>query len=97
MLSWPGVLDPSLLKEEVVTRNHRLADAAKAGRWAEVFEVLELEWVSVNQWRLGGSSWFAPLHQAAWHGASASVVSGLLERGALRGLPARDGRTRPTL
>ena len=31
-MSWPGVLDASLLKEEVVTRNHRLADAAKAGR-----------------------------------------------------------------
>ena len=50
-LPWPGVLDPSLLKDEVVARNHRLADAAKAGRWSEVFELLELEWVSVNQWR----------------------------------------------
>ena len=49
--------------------------------------------MSVNQWRLGGSSWFTPLHQAAWHGAPASVVSGLLDRGALRSLPARDGRT----
>ncbi len=92
-MSWRGVLDASLLKEEVVTRNHRLAHAAKAGRWAEVFEVLDLQWVSVNQWRLGGSSWFSPLHQAAWHGASSSVVAGLLERGALRTLPSRDGRT----
>jgi hypothetical protein len=91
--SWPGVLEPSLLKDEVVARNHRLADAAKAGRWAEVFELLELNWVSVNQWRLGGSTWWAPLHQAAWHGASESVVSGLLERGAIRALPARDGQT----
>jgi hypothetical protein len=87
------VLDAALLKDEVVVRNHRLADAAKAGRWAEVFEVLELQWVSVNQWRIGGTSWFTPLHQAAWHGASASVVTGLLERGALRSLPARDGHT----
>ena len=92
-MSWPGVLDASLLKEEVAARNHRLADAAKAGRWAEVFEVLELEWVNVNQWRLGSSSWYTPLHQAAWHGASTSVVTGLLERGALRTLPARDGQT----
>jgi hypothetical protein len=92
-VSWPGVLDPSLLKEEVVARNHRLADAAKAARWAEVFEVLELQWVSATQWRLGGSSWYTPLHQAAWHGASESVVSGLLERGALRTQPARDGQT----
>jgi hypothetical protein len=93
MSSWPGVLEPSLLKEEVVTRSHRLADAAKAARWAEVFEVLELQWVSVNQWRVGGSSWFNALHQAAWHGASESVVSGLLERGALRSLVSRDGQT----
>jgi hypothetical protein len=90
---WPGVLDAGLLKEEAAARNHRLADAAKAARWSEVFEVLDLAWVSVNQWRLGGSSWFTPLHQATWHGASASVVSGLLGRGALRSLPARDGRT----
>ena len=55
--------------------------------------MLELQWVSVNQWRVGGSSWFAPLHQAAWHGASDSVVTGLLERGALRSLRTRDGRT----
>lgn len=92
-MSWPGVIDASLLKEEVVARNRRLADAAKAARWAEVFEVLDLQWVSVNQWRLGGSSWYAPLHQAAWHGASSSVVAGLLERGALRSLPTRDGQT----
>ncbi len=92
-LSWPGVLDPGLLKDEVVARNHRLADAAKAARWSDVFEVLELEWVSVNQWRVGGSAWFTPLHQAAWHGASPAVVSGLLERGALRSLRTHDGHT----
>ena len=91
--SWPGVLDASLLKPEVVERNQRLSDAAKAGRWDEVFEVLDLNWVSVNQWRLGGSSWFTPLHQAAWHGAPTSVVETLLSRGAFRGLRARDGRT----
>jgi hypothetical protein len=91
--NWPGVIDPGLLKEEAVARNHRLADAAKAGRWPEVFEVLDLPWVGPNSWRLGGSSWFAPLHQAAWHGAPAEVVSSLLSLGALRSLPARDGRT----
>jgi hypothetical protein len=91
--AWPGVLDPGLLKPEAAARGQRLSDAAKAGRWPEVFEVLDLAWVDVNQSRLGGSSWFAPLHQAAWHGAPASVASDLLARGALRSLPARDGRT----
>ena len=91
--NWPGVLDSGLLKDEAVARNHRLADAAKAGRWPDVFEVLDLPWVGPNSWRVGGSSWFAPLHQAAWHGAPAGVVSSLLERGALRSLPTHDGRT----
>jgi hypothetical protein len=90
---WPGVLDAGLLKPEASARNERLADAAKAGRWGEVLEVLDLDWVYVNQWRLGGTSWFTPLHQAAWHGASADVVTELLSRGALRSLPARDGLT----
>jgi len=92
-LTWPGVLDADLLKDEVVSRNHRLADAAKAARWAEVFDALDLAWVSVNQWRLGGRSWFTPLHQAAWHGATTSVVETLVERGALRGLAASAGQT----
>jgi hypothetical protein len=92
-VSWPGVLEPGLLKDEVVARNHRLADAAKAGRWDDVFEVLDLAWVSVNQWRVGGDSWFAPIHQAAWHGADPAVVETLISRGALRSLRARDGRT----
>jgi hypothetical protein len=76
-----------------VARNHRLADAAKSGRWSEVLEVLDLDWVWVNQWRLGGTSWFTPLHQAAWHGAPPEVVSALLEQGALRSLPDHEGRT----
>ena len=79
-----------------MARNHRLADAGKAGRWAEVFEVLDLQWVSVNQSRLGGTSWFTPLHQAAWHGASVSVVTGLLDRGAFRALPPATAGRRTT-
>ena len=95
MASWPGVLDPTLLKEEVVARNHRLADAAKAGRWAEVFEVLDL---SGSRSTSGASAVLVvrPLHQAAWHGASTSVVTGLLERGALRRCPPATAGRRTT-
>ena len=93
MASWPGVLDPTLLKEEVVARNHRLADAAKAGRWAEVFEVLDLSWVSVNQWRLGGTRGSRPSTRRPGTAPRHRSSHGLLERGALRSLPARDGRT----
>ncbi len=92
-LSWTGFLDPSLLAADVVERSNRLADAAKAARWDEVLEVLGELKVSPVQWRFGGASWFTPLHQAAWHGASTTVVSALLERGALRSLRTHDGRT----
>ncbi len=92
-LPWPGVLDPGLLKPEAVERSNRLADAAKSGNWPRVFETLDLAWVNVNQPRIDGASWFAPLHQAAWRGAPVTIVEELLRRGALRSLPARDGRT----
>jgi hypothetical protein len=92
-LTWTGFLEPSLLQPAVVERGTRLADAAKAGRWDEVTSVLGEPLVSPIQWRFGGESWFTPLHQAAWQGAPESVVASLVERGALRSLRARDGRT----
>lgn len=46
----------------------------------------------VNDWRVGGRTFFAPLHQAAWLGAPESVIRGLLDRGALRTLPDAHGR-----
>ncbi len=68
---WNGVLDPSLLADDVVSAGHRLADAAKVGDWTTVFELLDdpTERVDVNWWRPGGTAWFTVLHQAAWHGA----------------------------
>ena len=68
---WNGVLDPSLLADDVVSAGHRLADAAKVGDWKTVFELLDdpTERVDVNWWRPGGTAWFTVLHQAAWHGA----------------------------
>lgn len=93
---WPGILGaPALLKAEFVARLHDLADAAKAGDWPDVFRLLggDLRSEGPNVWRLGGRSGFTPLHQAAWHGASAEVVDGLLALGAWRTLPALDGRT----
>lgn len=92
-LTWPGVLDPGLLKPEVVQRGDILADAAKAGDWPRVLETLDLPWAYANQTRPAGKSWFTPLHQAAWHAAPLPVVEELLRRGALRSLPDRAGRT----
>lgn len=90
-LDWPGVLDPSLLSEELVTAGHKLADAAEAGDWPALFDLLDATpALSVNQSRPGGPGWLTPLHHAAWNGAPAEVVAALVHRGALRGL--RDAR-----
>lgn len=89
---WPGVIDPEALSAGFVAERHRLADAARAGEWPGVLEALDSShWLTVNQWRIGGDSWFAPLHQAAWRGAPRSVVEELLRRGAWRSLRTADG------
>jgi hypothetical protein len=101
-LDWPGVLDPSLLSEVVVTTGHLLADAARAGDWPTVLEIvrgrhqnlgLKDRPVGANQWRPGSPKWFTPLHQAAWHGAPTPVVTELIKLGALRSLRDAQGRT----
>jgi hypothetical protein len=92
---WNGVLDPTLLADDVVSAGHRLADAAKVGDWKTVFELLDdpTERVDVNWWRPGGTAWFTVLHQAAWHGAPLEVVGRLIRRGALRSVTDSRGRT----
>jgi hypothetical protein len=92
---WRGILDPSLLLDEVVSATHRLADAAKVGDWSTVFDLLDdpERRVDINWWRPGGPAWFTVLHQAAWHGAPADVAAELIRRGALRSLRDSRGRT----
>ncbi|OBF98908.1 ankyrin repeat domain-containing protein [Mycolicibacter sinensis] len=90
-LDWPGVLEPSLLPKDAITAGHQLADAAEAGDWPALFDLLDATpALSVNQWRPGSPEWLNPLHQAARHGAPAETLAALLDRGALRCL--RDAR-----
>ncbi|MGP9736079.1 hypothetical protein ACT3SQ_16170 [Brachybacterium sp. AOP42-C2-15] len=89
---WPGILDPEVMNENIVEASHRLADAAKAGRWEVVTDLLESgQAQNANQWRFGGTSWFTPLHQAAWLGAPAEVAENLIRLGAWRSLRTADG------
>ena len=89
---WPGVLDPDVLNEELVEHSHHLADAARAGRWDTLLDLVEEDGArGVNQWRIGGTSWFTPLHQAAWLGAPVDVVERLLRAGAWRSLRTAEG------
>lgn len=85
-VEWNGVLLPrEQFNVESVQSRDRLIDAAKVGAWDSVFEVLDGRESAftpgVNDWRIGGTSWFSPLHHAAWLGAPEHVVRGLIDRG----------------
>lgn len=92
---WRGVLDPALLQDDFVAASHRFADAARAGDWSVVLQMLNdpTQEIDVNWWRPGGTAWFTALHQAAWHGAPLNVVVSLIRRGALLSLTESRGRT----
>ncbi|WP_402374583.1 hypothetical protein [Isoptericola rhizosphaerae] len=93
VLTWEGALGPEELTESQVKARAALADAARRGAWDAVLRLLAEPGLLPHHWRLGGKSWFTPLHQAAWHGAAPTVVERLLTLGASRVLPAADGRT----
>ena len=92
-LLWDGVTQRSSFSDWVVEARDRLAEAAKAGEWPVVFGVLAKEPGWVNSGRICGSSGFAQLHQAAWHGADPDVVDRLLDLGAWRTARTAGGET----
>ncbi len=92
---WNGVLDPAQYNAGALAVRHQLAHAAKAGDWPLVLHLLDQRGtpLTANDWRPGGTAWFTPLHQAAWHGAPVAVAEELIARGALRSLTDSRGRT----
>ncbi|MBB2989661.1 ADP-ribosylglycohydrolase/protein-tyrosine phosphatase [Mycolicibacterium iranicum] len=88
-------LHPGTPSAYAVGAQHRFADAAKAGDWVTVFAMLDdpRTRVDINGVRPGGSARFTALHQAAWHGAPAGIVAGLIRHGAVRSLRDAKGRT----
>jgi hypothetical protein len=83
---WDGVTKPETLDVSVAATRATLADAAKNYTWPKVFKILASHPEIVNCCRPGGSSLYAPLHQAAHGGASEEVVGKLIELGAWRTL-----------
>ena len=81
---WDGVTQARSLTDEAVATRHALADAAKSGDWHRTLELLSSHREWINSCRPDGSAWYAPLHQAAWHGAPVAVVLRLIEAGAWR-------------
>jgi hypothetical protein len=83
---WDGRTQPETIDESSLQSRIELADASKAGNWTKVLTVLEGDSSLINVCRTGGKSLFAPIHQAAYCGASESVVQRLLDAGAWRTL-----------
>jgi hypothetical protein len=88
---WDGVTTRDVYKPAIVTARDGLADAARSNDWVRVLEALETRSEWVNATRLGSRSGYAPLHQAAWHGADREVVLRLLDLGAWRMLRTSSG------
>jgi len=83
---WDGLTRPETLGEDSVRVRQRLAAAAKSYDWPRVISVLSEHPELVNTTRPGGSSLYAPLHQAGHGGAPAEIVHRLIRFGAWRTL-----------
>lgn len=89
---WSGITDPEKLHSGFVDLVDQLADQSRDGNWDAVLQLLGTHAnLSPNQWRIGGTSWFTPLHQTAWLGAPVEVVDELINQGAWCSLRNADG------
>lgn len=83
---WDGITQSKSLNKDAANARFRIADAAKSCEWSTVFEILTEYSEFINSCRPSGESLFAPLHQAAYAGASTDIVRRLIELGAWRTL-----------
>jgi hypothetical protein len=83
---WDGITRAETLREDAARSRHALADAARSYNWPVVFELLSVQGELINTTRLGGLSWYTPLHHAAHGDAPVEVVQRLVGLGAWRTL-----------
>lgn len=83
---WDGVTLPETLGEDSVRARQGLAAAAKDYDWTRVLAILSEHPEWVNTTRPGGTSLYAPLHQAAHGGAPVEIVRRVIGLGAWRTL-----------
>lgn len=96
-MEWGSLTDPGRFNDWYRKERHRFSDMARDADWNALFEELLRRqpgpgWVNLPRIGNRNRSGFAPLHQAAWHGAEFAVVSRLIAYGAWRTQRARDGR-----
>jgi len=82
---WDGGTKVTDIKADAANARVQLADAARSCHWQTVFDIVS-RFGFVNCARPGGASLYAPLHQAAYAGASVDVVDRLIALGAWRTL-----------
>lgn len=83
---WDGITRANSLYNDAARVRITLADAAKNYDWAHVLELLSKHRDLINTTRPGGSSLYAPLHQAAHGGAPVEVARQLVRMQAWRTL-----------
>ncbi|NLU70453.1 ankyrin repeat domain-containing protein [Streptomyces sp. HNM0574] len=91
-MDWDGLTDRGRYGKAFLEERDRFSDKARDADWTGMFEVLGKNAGWVNLPRPGNRTGFAPLHQAAWHGADFAVVSRLLAHGGWRTQRTRDGQ-----
>lgn len=83
-VNWDGNTRPEKMAPSYLEFRLAFADAAKSFDWIKVMLMLKTDPGLINLCRPGSKSLFAPLHQAAYCGASETVVSDLIDAGAWR-------------
>lgn len=83
---WDGIVRSGTLKDDETRVRQQLADAAKNYDWKVLLALLDQRPELVNTTRPGGTSLYAPLHQAAHGGAPIEIVQTLINVGAWRTL-----------
>jgi hypothetical protein len=90
-MEWDGLTDRERYNDWYLKARDRFSDLARDADWDGLIAELGKNPGWANFARPGNRSGFAPLHQAAWHGADIAVVSRLIAHGAWRTQRTRDG------
>ncbi|MHA6758826.1 hypothetical protein [Streptacidiphilus sp. PAMC 29251] len=85
-VTWGGYGSRDTLKDANLAERDALADAAHGGDWPAVLAMVGTNAELANATRVGGSTGYTALHQAAWHGAPEAVAEQLVAAGAWRTL-----------
>ncbi len=81
---WDGGTSGNVLPEEFTEIRNKFSDATKRYDWSAVIELLRCHPSLINAVRLGGSSLYTALHQAAHGGASVEIARQLIGMGGWR-------------